>query len=372
MRKIFAAGLISLLPLAAPHGALAQEADATPSVNLPEAEVTKVMSAAVNGFIRPGYDALQVSASNMADKARTLCQSPSVANLNAVKTAFRELVVRWSHIEIVRVGPIIEQNRFERILFYPDRKSTGLKQVQAALAKSDETATDPATLATKSVATQGLGAIEYLIYGTDADKDILGAAQNYRCRYTAAAAQNVSNVAAEIAGIWDDPSGIQKAWEQPGPDNPNFRNGGEAITALLGILVHGTEAVRDQRIETFYKGTDKAKFPKQALFWRSHNTWNSVQGNLEGLSKLLETSGMVALLQEKDRPVVAATEQRLKSLISTSRTIVDNIERAVEIPGETKKLDTMLAGTKDVIAKLNDGYGGAIGLSSGFSFADGD
>jgi predicted lipoprotein len=42
----------------------------------------------------------------------------------------------------------------------------------------------------------------------------------------------------------------------------------EAITALLGILVHGAEAVRDQRIETFYRNGGIAR-PKSAVFRRS-------------------------------------------------------------------------------------------------------
>ncbi|SFA95441.1 hypothetical protein SAMN03159496_01148 [Rhizobium sp. NFR07] len=370
MRKILAAGLIALFPAAFAHSVQAQEADPTPAVELPEAVVTKVMTAAVDGYIRPGYDALQKSAEDMAATMKTLCDAPSKANYDAAKTGFGKLAATWAHIEIVRTGPIIEQNRFERILFYPDRKSTGLKQVQAVLAKSDETATDPKTLATKSVATQGLGALEYLLFGTGSDT--LSSGNDFRCRYSAAVVQNVGSVAAEVAGIWDAPDGIQKAWEEPGPDNPVFRTGGEAVTGLLGILVHGAEAVRDQRIETFYKGVDKAKFPKQALFWRSENTWPMVKANLDGLSGLLVTSGMVELLPEKDRPVVAAAEAQFKAMAKLTTEITPDLEKAVADEGERKNLDTLLADGKDVISKLNDGYGGAIGLSSGFSFADGD
>jgi uncharacterized protein len=370
MRKILAAGLVALLPAAFAHNVQAQEADPTPAVELPEATVAKVMTAAVDGYIRPGYDAFQKSAEDMAATMKTLCEAPSQAHYDAAKTGFGKLAASWAHIEIVRTGPIIEQNRFERILFYPDRKSTGLKQVQAVLAKSDETATDPQTLATKSVATQGLGALEYLLFGTGSDT--LSSGNDFRCRYSLAVAQNVGNVAAEVAGIWDAPDGIQKAWEEPGRDNPVFRTGGEAITGLLGILVHGAEAVRDQRIETFYKGADKAKFPKQALFWRSENTWPMVRANLDGLSELLITSGMVELLPEKDRSIVAATEEKLKSMAKLTTEVTPDLEKAVADEGERKKLDTLLADGKDVIAKLNDGYGGAIGLSSGFSFADGD
>lgn len=370
MRKTLAFGLIALLPAIFAPAAFAQEADTAPTVELPEATVSKVMTAAVDSFIRPGYDAFRTSAEDMTATMKTLCAAPSQANYDAAKTGFGKLAANWAHIEIVRTGPVIEQNRFERILFYPDRKSTGLKQVQAVLAKSDETATDPKTLATKSVATQGLGALEYLLFGTGSDTLVTG--NDFRCRYSAAVAENVGNVAAEISGIWDAPDGIQKAWEQPGTDNPIYRTGGEAITGLLGILVHGAEAVRDQRIETFYKGADKAKFPKQALFWRSENTWPTIRANLDGLSQLLTTSGMVELLPEKDRAIVDATEEKLKSMATLASGMTPDLEKAVEDPADRRKLDTLLADGKDVIAKLNDGYGGAIGLSSGFSFADGD
>jgi predicted lipoprotein len=370
MRKTIAAGLIVLLTAASTTHASAQDADAVPAVELPAATVSRVMSAAVDGFIRPGYDAFQKSAEAMTATMHTLCKAPSQANYDAAKLGFGMLAASWAHIEIVRTGPVIEQNRFERILFYPDRKSTGLKQVQAVLSKSDETATDAKTLATKSVATQGLGALEYLLFGTGSDT--LKSGNDFRCRYSAAVAENVGNVAAEIAGIWDAPDGIQQAWEQPGPDNTVYRTGGEAITGLLGILVHGAEAVRDQRIETFYKGADKATFPKQALFWRSQNTWPMVKANLDGLSALLNTSGMVELLPEKDRPITSAIDAKLKSMAALAGDITGDLEKAVADENERKKLDMLLADGKDVIAKLNDGYGGAIGLSSGFSFADGD
>jgi predicted lipoprotein len=367
MRKLIAACLLFALPLAAQ----AEEPDASPTVALPEAEVTKVMTAAVNGFIRPGYDAFQTSAEAMTGAMARLCEAPSAEKLDAARTAFREVTTRWARIEIVRVGPVIEQNRFERILFYPDRKSTGLKQVQATLSKADEGAADPVALGTRSVAMQGLGALEYILDGSGSET-LLAAPQSFRCRYGAAVSANVTNVAREVSDIWDAPEGIAGSWERPGPDNTAFRTGGEAITALLGILVHGAEAVRDQRIETFYKGADKVKFPKQALFWRSKNTWPSISSNLEGLSALLETSGMAALLPEKDRAIVTDTQKQLRSLIALSSQITPDLEKAVEDKGEQKKLDAMLAGTKDLISKLNDGYGGAIGLSSGFSFADGD
>lgn len=50
-------------------------------------------------------------------------------------SGFADTVSSWSTIEIVRVGPVIEKNRFERVLYYPDKKGLGLKQVQRYLAE---------------------------------------------------------------------------------------------------------------------------------------------------------------------------------------------------------------------------------------------
>lgn len=58
---------------------------------------------------------------------KALCAAPSKTADEAAKAAFADTVSSWSTIEIVRVGPVIEHNRFERVLYYPDKKGLGLK-----------------------------------------------------------------------------------------------------------------------------------------------------------------------------------------------------------------------------------------------------
>lgn len=152
----------------------------------------------------------------------------------AAKAAFADTVTSWSTIEIVRIGPVIEQNRFERVLYYPDKKGLGLKQVQRYLAEKDESVTSADGLKGKSVAAQGLGALEFVLYGTGAD-ELLGKEGDFRCRFGAAIAGNIANVAAELSDGWNAPDGAQKNWTKPGPDNPVFRDEREALVALLGI-----------------------------------------------------------------------------------------------------------------------------------------
>ena len=129
-------------------------------------ETGAVLAAAVDGFIRPGYGALRSEARLMAELTGELCETPSPGAIQAAHEGFGRLVEAWSRIEIIRFGPIVEDNRLERIHFFPDRRGLGLRQVQAVLAEKDATATTAVALADKSVALQGLTALEYLLYGT--------------------------------------------------------------------------------------------------------------------------------------------------------------------------------------------------------------
>ena len=283
---LLAVGLI----LSAALPAFAQEGSTPVLPELTDQTVTGIMTRAVDDVIRPGYRAFQASAGKLAEATGAFCKAPSEAGRKTVDDAFRQAVTDWGHIEIARIGPVIDDNRFERILFYPDRKSTGLKQVQALLQKQNEADTRAETMAGKSVAIQGFGAIEFALYGTGAET-LMDRPDGFRCRYAAAVAAHIETTAGQLVAAWDAPDGVQQDWKHPGPQNPVFRTGKEAITGLLGILVHGAEAVRDQRIETFYRNGGTAR-PKSAVFWRSGNTWTSISANIEGLQTLFDKSGM--------------------------------------------------------------------------------
>ncbi|MCF3640784.1 hypothetical protein LXM94_12480 [Rhizobium sp. TRM95111] len=344
---------------------------AAPAAALNQAAIPKVLERAVDGFIRPGYRDLKTATAGLGNAMQALCVTPSDATLEAARNGFDAVVARWSHIEIVRVGPALEANRFERFLFYPDRKGTGLKQVQALLAKPDESATVAANLKGKSVAMQGLGALEFVLFGTGSETLVQDAA-GFRCRYGAAVAGNLDVVAGELSAAWEQPDGVQSAWKHPGPDNPVYRDDGEAVAGLLGILVHGVEAVKDQRLRAFYPGPGERTRPKSAIYWRSANTFPSIAGNVEGIRDLWQAAGMAELLDEDARSLAGSIEFLERSIIRMARSIDSPVEQFVDTPDGQAKLDYLVLNTNDLLERLNRDYGGAVGLGAGFSFADGD
>ncbi len=364
--SLLLAGILSLSPLPA----LAQEGYVPPP-KLEEAAVPGVMAKAVDEVIRPGYHRLHAAASALSGAMNGLCAAPSADTLATAKAAFADTVSAWSEIEMVRLGPVLEKNRFERILFYPDRKGLGLKQVQAVLASGNEADTKPEAIAGKSVAVQGLGALEYVLHGTGSD-GLTAEKNGFRCRFGAAIAGNIESVAAELSAAWQEKDGIASQWKTPGPDNPQFRDAREAAKALLGILVHATETLRDQRLESFYKGKDQPAKPKSALFWRSGLTFASMQGNLRGMQALFNTAGMEQFLDPDIRSVAGSANFVLKSLLRVVSTVDADVAKAVSAPEEQAKLDFLLLNSRDLLLRFNDNFGGAIGLTAGFSFSDGD
>jgi len=324
----------------------------------------------IDGFIRPGYSAFHQSTSALYDAGKALCAAPSQASLDADRAAFGKTVDAWSRIEIIRFGPVTEQNRLERILFWPDRKGTGLRQVQAALASSDPDATDAAAMAQKSVAMQGLGALEFVLYGTGSEALATGDA--YRCAYGAAIAGNLDAIATELDTAWADPDGFAKTWASPSAENPLFRDGTEAVTELMDVFVTGTELVRDVRLGGFLGKDAAGDKPKQALFWRSGKTVDALSGNLQGMRDLLQASHLADALPPEAAYMGPSGLFEFGNAANAASAANGPIAEVLADPEKRAKL--VYFGI--VTSSLSDIFGtqisGALGLTAGFSSLDGD
>jgi hypothetical protein len=344
---------------------------ASPAFSLDKAAAEKVMANAVDGFIRPAYADFHAKAAALAETTGEFCAARSADGLKAVEARFADTVSSWGRIEFVRLGPVLAENRFERILFYPDRKSTGLKQVQALIADPDDSVTDAAALKTRSVAIQGLGAFEYLFYGFYPE-GIVDSEDDFNCRYGLAVARNIETIAGELQAEWDAPEGVAQDWKTPSAKNPVYRDEKEAVSALIGIAVHGLEMVRDQRIQHFYKGKDAKVTPKQAVYWRSGLTTTALAANVEGLTQFWKTADIASLLDPDSHSLSESALFDLKAAGSALRKLDPPTAERLADPKYRAKLDFIEFNLRDAMVRIDSDVGGAIGLGAGFSFSDGD
>lgn len=334
-------------------------------------KASDVIQRAIDGFVRPTYAGLHDHTSSLAKAMDTLCQAPSQGNLDAAHAEFSGTVAAWSSAEIIGFGPIKENNRLERMLYWPDRKSIGLKQVQAALAAKDPTARDPAQLAGKSVAMQGLGALEFVLYG-DGSEALAGEDDPYRCAYGAAIANNIETMAADVDAAWKKPDGFAALWANPGPDNALYRDGTEAVTELVGVFINELEMVRDVRLKGFLGAKPDADKPRQAIFWRSQNTGLSLAGNLSGIDTLFEASKLGDALPEDARWMAESIHIQLVNGVATAKSVQGPIDKALADPVEREKLEHFALITSSLSGLIGTRLTAEFGLTAGFSSLDGD
>ena len=331
----------------------------------------EVMRGAVNNFIRPAMGDFGAKAGTLGAAVEALCAAPSAAYLRTVRATFAGTAVAFGRIEAIRVGPIMEENRAERLLFWPDRKGIALKQVQAILASEDDSATDPVTLKGKSVAVQGLTALEFVLHGTGSEtlETQEGA---FRCHYGLAIARNVEAIADEMVAAWDDEDGIALHLTKPKADFTDFRTPIEAQEELVGILSHGIEAVRDRRLNPFLaKGDDAAK-PKLALFWRSGLTVWMIRANVDGLESLFELSGIAGGVANDKAELPVAIAEEFAKVDAALDLVTDPVETAVADPAQAQALVDVVTATQQLGVLIGEQLSAALGLSVGFSSLDGD
>lgn len=331
-------------------------------------QITSAMRQTVENVVRPAYQSFEAQTLQLQKQVSRLCISPNKAALVGVQDQFTNAALSWAGIELFRSGPVMDQNRLERVLFYPDRKSTGLKQVQRIIAKSDPSVIAPDKIVRKSVAVQGLGALEFLLFGTGYTM-LSTEANSFRCKFASSVADNLHSIATELDTKWN--GDYSEQWINAGKKGSIFINAQEAVNELLGTIVHGLEAIKDIRLKAFLREEPNRDRPKSALLWRSENTLPMMKANLEFIHSLLRDGGLYSLANKKNR-IIEKIEFELNQNKAAINAIDGPLFKALKDQTLRRKLAYFGTSLKFTIARIDQEFAKDLGLSSGFSFSDGD
>ena len=345
------------------------------SVTAARAEVdhAAIARAALQDVIRPGFTALAERTDVLSGKIEALCREPSAKSIEDAKAVFVSAVPAWSHVEILRFGPIIADRRYERLFYWPDPKGLGTRQIKDVLAKKDPAVTEPAKLAEKSVALQGLPALEYLLYG-DGSETLAqsGGDGEFRCRFAAAVAANIATIAKDVTEGWSDGAPAAKAFLEPGPDNPVYRTPKEVTLELFKAFTAGIELMRDQKLAKPLGASPEQAKPRLAAFWRSGLAFASMAGNLEGVCALFAKGGLARIVAQDSPGVENSVLFDLDRAISVLRGIGLPAEEAFRNADLRAKLEALRVSLKSARDTAGDSISRGAGLSFGFNAMDGD
>jgi len=344
---------------------------ATPA--LADADHASIAKASLEQYIRPGYAQFAQSTDGLKQSVAALCQKPSAAVLKDTQKAFAATVSAWSVVEPIRFGPVAQEHRLERIFYWPDPKGLGTRQIREVLAKQDKSVTEPAGLVGKSVALQGLPALEYLLYGDGAATlDKGGSEGTFRCRFAEAIAGNLAGMGKEIVDGWQDGAPYTTSYLEPGPANPAYHTPKEVTLELFKTFTAGIEWVRDQKLAKTLGPKPEQARPQLAPFWRSGQSFANMAGNLAGVRDLFAKGGFAQVVHQQsagvENSVVFDLDHAIEVLRGMDKPIADAV-RSEELRG---KLEALRVSLKAASTTAGDMISRGADLSFGFNAMDGD
>jgi predicted lipoprotein len=200
-----------------------------------------------NNHILPSYQLLQEKALLLNEQSTTFCSlaSSSAGDLNNVQNAWRDLSLTWQTIQWLKVGPVIEDNRLFRIHYWPDTKDNVGRGVANLLAENDVVTED--VIAKQSVGSQGLPAMEILLFEESSQTSLLNANDKAkRCEVLQAISSNVATIANEIHSEWKVDEGNYRAQLINGTGD--FTSKKDAVEELVTNWLEQIERVKDEKM----------------------------------------------------------------------------------------------------------------------------
>ncbi len=368
--RLLAAGLaLGALLLAAP------DAKAQRSGDFDHEGLAKQM---LEIHIQPGYDKFAGTAAALKSSLEAACKQRDAKSGEAAKAAFRDAVLAWSRVEHLRFGPATDANRFERVVFWPDRQKIGERQVAQILAKKDETALVAADLHAKSVAVQGLTALEVVLYAKSSG-DVLADTPDakFACGYAVAIAGNLATIGRDIAADWANGGRFAEIWLKPSDQNPLFKDSSGPTNLLLNAYKFGINNPREIKLLPSLglkrAGVGGPFAPKsRPPFELSCLSLPSMIANTEGVLHLYEKGGFAERLAVNEPPSDKLIRSALASVIAGMREMEPGCVTAFNDKASMDKLALVREPFVSALLAGGEALATESGMVLGFTDDDGD
>lgn len=332
-------------------------------------DLTAIFEGIITQTYQPRHDAFVESTSQLLQLSSQLCVEPSLDILRVVQDQFAQTVASFSAIELHRFGPLLKNNRLNRIFYWPDKRRVGERQLRGLLAEPDVMALNKAVLANKSVAVQGLPALERLLYAKDVERRLGSVSEAPDCHVALVIAGNLNNIALELQTAWFESGDIVQAIRQPSASSKYFRSEEEVLRNIATQISVGLDVLLERKIVPLLHADSLAL--RKAPFWKSEQTLPSLMANLQSIRALLVDSGLAEYTE---------LANELNFEFRTAEGMIAKLQALPILTEETGELTSVaLSLFKSLSASLTglqlavmDRFMASLGISAGFNSDDGD
>jgi predicted lipoprotein len=322
--------------------------------------------AAAREVIVPRYGSLAHATAKQSETWRAFCTAPSRGTFETVRSAYMDSADAWAAIEFVRYGPILTDNRIERMAHWPERGNAVSRALGQLLSRSGTEDLAPERLMLASVAGQGLSALERLLFGDSADEALAkfrsGPDAARQCAVGQAIAAGLERNAADVRAEWLRPVDGVLATLETGDDAVIREAAARLATELLSFI----EFVADRKVAAPLGDDPGSARPTLGESWRSGRSLDAIRTNLEGVEALAR-----ALVD----PESDGARSALLSL-ENARSLAAGIDGDLSDLVEDRRQRTRLILLRDVLRGARELTATALmdslGVTIGFNSRDGD
>jgi predicted lipoprotein len=323
-----------------------------------------------DAFVIPLYRRLADAASRNANGWNFFKENRLQGSFATVRAGYTQLCDVWAQAQIIKMGPISLFLRGDRFAYWPEARNATGRVLDALLASRNPNSLTPATLATNSVAGQGLTALERLLYDGNDPAALLraaGAQGAWRVDVGLGLSRNLAQIAQDVLNEWTGPNGVRAAIAANRGWNNLFASGAEAATLLLTDLVGAFRGMHDVKLLPVLGETIDVANPRAAEAWRSRRPARNIQLNL------LATHDMERVFA---RGVRAQLQAPIDALFVTAERAVNalppDMGEAAADPARRQVVVNAERALRAVQVKIHDTLPAALGITLGFNALDGD
>ncbi|WP_371168412.1 imelysin family protein [Aliiroseovarius sp. 2305UL8-7] len=290
----------------------------------------------------------------LADQSQAFCAGETPRS--AVDAALASTWIAWAPLDAYQFGPIEAQSAALAVNFFPDKKNFVGRALKGLLKRPNAEQADPKIVAASSVGSQGLPAIERLLY------DDL-----QTCPALVGVSGNLARIGVDLYDGWFAPGGWGDLVRNAGPENPVYLSHQEFTRQIFTALDFSILRLKQHRIGRPL-GTYERSFPKSAEAWRSGLTNDIMLAQLQGISDIVDR-GFAGAIFNPSRAwivkVVADTQARVNAIGAPLAEAMGDPIKRVRAEGLQTKLDFLQL-------QLDQDIGPGLDVETGFSAGDGD
>jgi uncharacterized protein len=324
----------------------------------------------IDTFVIPVYRQLAAATKTNEAGWTLFVQTRQQGNFTMLRAGYTQVADAWARTQIIKTGPISLFLRYERFAYWPEARNATQRALDALLASRDPKLLTPESLATNSVAGQGLTALERLLFdGTDPANALraAGAAGERRAQVGLAISRNLNTIAQDVLREWTAPDGVRAAIAANKGWRNLFADANEAARLLLTDLVGAFRLMHDVKLLPVLGADIDAARPRLAEAWRSGRPARDLNLNL--LSAHDMASAFASLLPAPRQARVEAQFPRAENAV---KVLPADLGEAAADPARRARVEAARDAVKATQTGLADMLPADLGITLGFNALDGD